>query len=161
MDKAVSYVFSGRHWFDVYDPNFSPFVAVDGQVQMNAEEKRNRSLFTFALDDRANVGKPWGHPLAKLRCFAAEQVEVTCRGFGLEYKKGRNAVGRGNRADIGALCPSISMVPKVCDNMIGDTRIGRVIPFGRVQGAHLRARRVPKNSCCQRRNHHEHDAPPC
>ena len=56
--------------------------------------------------------------------------------------KGRDAVGRGNRAVIGALCPSISMVPEEGANISGDTCGGQVIPFGRMQRAHLRAHRV-------------------
>ncbi len=51
-------------------------------------------------------------------------------------------MGRGNRAYIGALCLSISLVPEECANIIGDTRAGHVIPFGRMQRARLRARRV-------------------
>ena len=54
-------------------------------------------------------------------------------------------MGRGNRAVIGALCPSISMVPEECANIIGDTCDGHVIPFGRMQRAHLRARCVRMN----------------
>jgi transposase len=41
------------------------------------------------------------------------------------------------------------MVPKECANIIGDTWDGRVIPFGRMQRAHLRARRVPMNPRCK------------
>ncbi len=66
-------------------------------------------------------------------------------------------MGRGNRAFIGACCPSISLVPEECANIIGDTCGGHVIPFGRMQRAHLRARRV--NLRCERRcrcEHHPH-----
>jgi hypothetical protein len=65
-------------------------------------------------------------------------------------------VGRENRAVIGALCPSISMVSEECVNIIGDACGGHVIPFGRMQRAHLRARCVRMNQCCQRRSPREH-----
>jgi hypothetical protein len=37
------------------------------------------------------------------------------------------------------------MVPEECANISGDMCGGHVVPFGRMQRAHLRARRVPMN----------------
>ena len=67
-------------------------------------------------------GHPAGRPLARLRRFAAEQQEVTWSRLRVVIK-GRDAVGRGNRAFIGALCPSISLVPEECTNITNHVQI--------------------------------------
>ena len=87
-------------------------------------------------------------PLARLRCFAAEQQEVTWCG-GLFEVKGVRRGGSRKPSLHWCLCPSISLVPEECANIIGDACAGHVIPFGRMQRAHLRARRV--NPRCPRR----------
>lgn len=48
------------------------------------------------------------------------------------------------------------MVPEECANIIGDTYGSHVIPFGRMQRAHLRARRVDNQSTLAKEMPYEH-----
>src|SRR5262245_57740124 len=96
---------------------------------------------------RTGAGRPLAgrcHPLARLRRFAAEQQEVTWSSGAVWSKRGKTQWVEETEPSLVPCARPLAWFRRNAPTSLV-TRDGHVIPFGRMQRAHLRARCVRMN----------------